>query len=274
MKFCISADNRVRVYLKMITKLGQSINKKFSDVKYLIGYFGKLIRASFVFARQKASRKILIMQLLFTFVEALPICGILAAGIGSAIVLLGSSVLVGLGQGKLTYDILVLIITRELGPVLIAFIVTARSVTAIATEISSMVVDHEIEAYISVGVDPIKHLAAPRFIGVTLSLVLLNIYFSIFGLIAPAFLVQFISTLSIKDYFDALFKALSVKVILISIIKSFVFGMLISGAATLYGFNAGRASTEIPIAGLRAVGKAFVFIFIADLFISVLSYMV
>ena len=37
---------------------------------------------------------------------------------------------------------------RELGPILIAFIVTARSATAIATEISTMVVRHEIEAYI------------------------------------------------------------------------------------------------------------------------------
>ena len=80
---------------------------------------------------------------------------------------------------ELTYDLLVLLIIRELGPILIAFIVTAHSATAIATELSTMVVGHEIEAYISIGIDPIRHLAAPRFLGVTFSIFFLNIYFSI-----------------------------------------------------------------------------------------------
>lgn len=51
-----------------------------------------------------------------------------------------------------------------------------------------MVVSHEIEAYISVGIDPIEHIAVPRFLGVTLSLFLLNIYFSIAGLVGSFFL--------------------------------------------------------------------------------------
>lgn len=256
----------------MFTKLGQSVRIKFQNFLYTFGYFGKLIKASFVFASQKASRKILIMQLLFTYVEALPMCALLAAGIGTAVVVIGNGIMISLGQARLAYDLLVLIITRELGPILIAFIVTARSATAIATEISSMVVSHEIEAYISIGIDPIRHLAAPRFIGVTFSMFFLNIYFSIFGLIVPSLIIQFISSMSFADYFNALFTSLTVRTIAISIIKSLVFGMLISGAATLYGFNAGRASTEIPMAGLHAVGKAFGFVFVADVFITILSY--
>lgn len=257
----------------MIAELGRSIRQKVSDFFYMIGYLGKLITASLLFvSRGKASRKILTMQLLFTYVEAMPICCFLAAAIGSSILLLGTTFLTSLGQGKLTYDLLVLLIMRELGPILIAFIVTARSATAIATEISTMVVGHEIEAYISVGIDPISHLAAPRFLGVTFSMFFLNIYFSIFGLIAPGFLIQFISTTSLSEYFVSLFQSISLKIILISIIKSFVFGMIISGSATLYGFNAGRASTEIPLAGLHAVSKAFLYIILADVFITVLSY--
>lgn len=257
----------------MIEKLGRTLRLKFASFGYICGYFGKLVMASFVFFKQKAARKILTMQLLFTYVDALSICAILAAGIGTAVLLLGTKVLGALGQGQLTYTLMVLLITKELGPLLIAFIVTARSATAIATEISSMVVNHEIEAYIASGVDPIRHLAAPRFIGVTLSVFFLNIYFSIFGLIAPSVIIQFISTMSITDYFNALFTALTVRAMVISIIKSLVFGMLISTSATLYGFSAGRASTEIPIAGLRAVSNSFVLIFLADIFITVLSYL-
>ena len=57
-----------------------------------------------------------------------------------------------------------------------------------------------------------------------------------------------------------------------AVLKSLVFGMIISGSATLYGFSAGRASTEIPMAGLKAVSKAFLYIIIADAFITTLSY--
>lgn len=257
----------------MIAELGHSIRQKVSEFFYMIGYLGKLITASFLFVKRgKASRKILTMQLLFTYVEAMPICCFLAAAIGSSILLLGTTFLTSLGQGKLTYDLLVLFIMRELGPILIAFIVTARSATAIATEISTMVVGHEIEAYISVGIDPISHLAAPRFLGVTFSMFFLNIYFSIFGLIAPGLIIQFISTTSLYEYFTNLFQSISIKIVLISVIKSLVFGMIISGSATLYGFSAGRASTEIPLAGLRAVSKAFLFIILGDVFITLLSY--
>ena len=258
----------------MVSALGHSLIQKVKEFLYMTGYLGKLIAASFLFAKRgKTARKILTMQLLFTYVEALPICCFLAAGIGSSVFMIANSFLTALGQGKLKYDLLVLLIMRELGPILIAFIVTARSATAIATEISTMVVRHEIEAYISIGIDPISHIAAPRFLGVTFSLFFLNIYFSLFGLLCPALIIQFISTTSISDYMRNLFLSLDLKIILISILKSIVFGMIISGSATLYGFNAGRASTEIPLAGLRAVSKAFLYIIIADVFITVLSYM-
>lgn len=258
----------------MIEELGRSVRNKISGFLYTLGYVGKVLTAATLFITRggKASRKILIMQLLFTFVEALPICCILGIGIGTSLLLIGNTFLLSIGQAKLTYDLMTLIIVRELGPILIAFVVTARSATAIATEISSNVVSHEIEAYISIGVDPISHLAAPRFLGVTLSTFFLSVYFSLFGLILPAFVVQFISTMSITDYFNNLFQALTIKMILISIMKSLIFGMIISVSATYYGFNAGRASTEIPLAGLRAVSKAFVLIILADAFITVLSY--
>ena len=257
----------------MVKEFGRSIRSTISNFLYSLGYFGRLVVASLMFtSRGKTARKILIMQLLFTYVEALPICAILAVVIGTAVVFMGTTFLASLGQAKLTYDLLVIIVTKELGPLLVAFIVTARSATAIATEISTMVVNQEIEAYISVGIDPIIHLAAPRFLGVTFSVFFLNLYFSIFGLIAPSLAIQFISTTSIAEYFKNLFTALSFKVITISIIKSLVFGMIISGCATLYGFNTGRAFTEIPMAGLRAVSKSFVYLIFAYVFITVITY--
>jgi phospholipid/cholesterol/gamma-HCH transport system permease protein len=61
--------------------------------------------------------------------------------------------------------------------------------------------------------------------------------------------------------------------LLISIIKSIGFGMLISTVAIRKGFEVERASTEIPVAGLKSVGSAFGWCIILDIILSALYYM-
>ena len=129
--FCENLPIIKKRVFKMGKEFGRNIRTKIADILYSLGYLGKLIVASLTFAsRGKASRKILIMQLLFTYVEALPICCFLAAGIDSSVFMIANTFLTALGQNVLKYDLLVLLIMRELGPILIAFIVTARSATA------------------------------------------------------------------------------------------------------------------------------------------------
>lgn len=258
----------------MIKKIGATVNQTFSESVYTIGFFGKTLRGlGRFFHHNRTSRKILIMQILFTFVEALGISVLLAMGIGAAVNVLGLPILASFSQQQLIYPLLITIITRELGPLLTAFIIIARSATAIATEIAGMVVSHEIEAYISVGVDPIEHIAVPRFIGVTVSLFLLNIYFSIFGLAGSFLIVQIISPVPAADYFNNILQTLRISDILVSVIKSIAFGMILAVVATVQGFSVERASTEIPQAGLRAVGSAFAWCIIADIVVSAFYYM-
>lgn len=257
----------------MITKIGTTIRTKITEAHYSIGYFGRVIRGTaFFMVKGRPSYKILIMQVLFTFVEALLISCFLAAGIGAAVILFGLPILSSFSQEKLIYPLLVTIITRELGPLLTAFIIIARSVTAIATEIAGMVISHEVESFISIGIDPIEHIAAPRFLGVTISLFLLNIYFTIAGLGGSFLIVQLIKPMAATDYINNILHHLSLADLMVSIIKSIIFGMILSVVATKQGFAAERASTEIPMAGLRAVSSAFMLCIIANIIISGLFY--
>jgi phospholipid/cholesterol/gamma-HCH transport system permease protein len=242
---------------------------------YNLGIFARTLMGVGNFIRHsKASFKILIMQILFTFVHALGISTLLALAIGAAVNIIGVPYLTMINQQQLIYTLLIIIITRELGPLLTAFIVIARSATAIATEIAGMVISHEVEAYISVGVDPIEHLAVPRFLGVTFSLVLLNIYFSVFGLAGSYIVTQFFSSTSMEYYFSSLLLHLNIYDVLLSVIKSIAFGTIISIGAVIHGFSVERASTEVPIAGLRAVSGSFALCIVVNVIISVLYYIV
>jgi phospholipid/cholesterol/gamma-HCH transport system permease protein len=239
-----------------------------------LGFFVRIIKGIPRMIRGGASRTILVMQILFTFVQALWLASFLALGIGAAVNVIGIPFLAQLSQEQYIYSLLIMIITRELGPLLGAFIISSRSATAIATEMAGMVISHEVEAYISVGVDPIEHLATPRFFGVTVSMFLLNIYFSLFGLAGSFLVAQLFNAMPAGIYFGNLLEALTLQDLLISILKSIAFGMIISMTAILKGFSVDRASTEVPVAGLNAVGSALAGCTLADILLSALYYIV
>ena len=258
----------------MIAALGAWFNQKVKNFLYSSGFFLKVLTAAFNFPRRKqVGARVLVLQILFTGVEAIGIISLISLAIGAAIIVQGISLLPQFGQGELIYTILVTVIVRELGPILTAFIVTARSGTAIATELGGMVVTHQIEAYVSVGISPISYLAVPRFLGVIISMIILTVYFIIVGLFGAFFLSQFIQPIPFSEYFNNLLGALKVVDIVSSLVKSFVFGILISVVATYQGFNVKQASTEIPQRVIKAVGQGIVLCIIANAIITLIYYL-
>jgi phospholipid/cholesterol/gamma-HCH transport system permease protein len=212
------------------------------------------------------------MQILFTGFEALRISAVTAVAIGAAINLIGSSLLAEFGQSRLMYTLLIVVITRELGPLFTAFIVIARSGTAIATELGGMAVGHEIEAYMAVGVNPISYLAAPRFLGVVISMVVLDVYFNVFGLLGSFAVVQVLRPISFDEYFRNLFAALTPGDLLSGFAKSLVFGVIISVVSLYRGFSVERSVTEVPVAGIKAVGSSFMLCIFADVVMTAIQY--
>ncbi|MCF6335801.1 MAG: ABC transporter permease [Spirochaetales bacterium] len=257
----------------MLGKLGKWLINHIKNILYGLGFFFHIIKSTVEFIRdRRVGRKVLVMQILFTGVQALSNISLIAIALGAVIIIQGVGILPQFGQGDLIYPILITIITRELGPLLCAFIIIARSGTAIASEIGSNVVNHEIEAYIASGIDPISYLAVPRFLGVTLSLILLNLYFNFFGLIGSYFITQFIHPIQAAEYFRKILLNLQLEDIVSSVVKSIVFGIIISVVSIYYGFKVEQSSTEIPQMTIKAVGTAFVLCILADALIVLIYY--
>lgn len=257
----------------MIARIGRWFIQRTKELLYACGFLIQVLKSALTFGRDsRIAYRVLTMQVLFTGVEALTIVAVLALAIGAVIIVQGISLLPQFGQSQLIYTILITVITRELGPILTAFIIIARSGTAIATELGNMVVSHEIEAYVSVGINPISYLVVPRFLGVTASLVLLNLYFNIFGLMGSYFVTQLIHPIQLASYFRSLLVSLSMSDILSSVLKSLVFGVIISTVSTYNGFRVEGASTEIPQAVIKAVGQSFVLCILADAIITLVYY--
>ena len=257
----------------MLAKIGRSAIRGFGEFLYAMGFFAKVLKeTALLFRRRQVGFRVLVMQILFTGIEALGIAAAMALAIGAAINLIGSSLLAGFGQGKLMYTILIVVIARELGPLLTAFIVIARSGTAIATELGGMAVGHEIEAYVAVGVNPIAYLAAPRFLGVVVSMVVLDVYFNVFGLLGSFAVVQVLRPIGFDEYFRNLFAVLTPGDLLSGFAKSLVFGVIISVVSLYRGFAVERSVTEVPVAGIKAVGSSFMLCIFADVAMTAIQY--
>jgi phospholipid/cholesterol/gamma-HCH transport system permease protein len=257
----------------MLQQIGARFINKGGNIFYALGFFLQVFKETALFLkRRQVGFKVLMMQIFFTGVEAISIISLLALALGGIIIIQGFTVLAGFGQVKVLYVILIIIITRELGPILTAFIIIARSGTAIATEIGNMVVSHEIEAYISVGINPISYIVVPRFLGVMISLIILTLYFNFFGLFASFLITQLFTPIPFIEYFQNLLSELKLGDIIVSLIKSIIFGGIISIVASYQGFKVRFAITEIPQVVIKAVVQSFALCIIADVMLVLLFY--
>jgi phospholipid/cholesterol/gamma-HCH transport system permease protein len=257
----------------MIRAIGRIVILKTRELLYVAGFMANIFKETLLFAKKKqVGFRVLVMQILFTGIEAMGIVSLIAVALGAVIIVEGISILPKFGQGQLIYTILIIVITRELGPLLTAFIIIARSGTAIATELGNMVIDHEIEAYLSVGINPISYLVVPRFLGVVISTVLLTVYFNFFGLFGSFLVTQLIRPIQFAEYFRNLLSSIQVVDIVSSLIKSLVFGIIVSCVAIYQGFKVRIASTEVPQVAIKAVGRGFVLCILADAVITLIYY--
>jgi len=258
----------------MINQLGKSVRNSINGFLQAVGYAFALHRRSvqLLFGR-KIPSSVLVSQIYFTGVEALPILSIISLAIGAAVIIQGVALLPKFGQDELTYKILILVITRELGPLLTALIIAARSGSAITTELGNMVVDHEMEAFTASGIDPLSHIAVPRLFGVTVAMIFLNLYFSLFGLFGSCLIASLIHGLPLGEYLGNLVLVMTAGDLISSLIKSFVFGAILATIATYFGFKVNRAVTEVPQKTIQSLGVSMTLCILANTVISLLFHL-
>ncbi|MFW6139159.1 MAG: ABC transporter permease [Spirochaetota bacterium] len=216
--------------------------------------------------------KILLKQVLFTGVDALPLTALVSLAIGGIAIIQSLTILPRYGGEALIGKLLITVIVRELGPLLTGFIVIGRSGTAITTEIGNMEVFHEIEALEAMGIDPIRYIVIPRIFGVTVSLICLNIYFNTFGLIGGFLVSKMFVTTSLSVFMQRLIESAVLSDVSVSLLKGFIFGLLISLICTFQGFSVKTSTTEVPRMTTRAVVNAIAALLIADGVITFIYY--
>lgn len=215
-------------------------------------------------------RSVLYRQIYFTGIEALNKVAIIGILIGIVIITQVANI-VGLNP-VLTGKILIWTVVRELGPLFAAIIVIARSCTAIASELGSMKANREVDTLRIMGIDPDSYLIMPRILGISISVFILTFYFQISAIAGGLFVSSVFTDIPFYEHLKGIFSALSIFQIIISLLKSVVFGLLISTVSCYHGLRVQTSITEIPQMTTFAVMQSLFVVLIFDGIITVVSF--
>ncbi|MBY0563285.1 MAG: ABC transporter permease [Hyphomonadaceae bacterium] len=191
---------------------------------------------------------------------SLPVIGLTAVFIGAALAL---NIYVGgarFNAEQFVPNIVVLGITRELGPVLAGLMLAGRVSAGIAAEIGTMRVTEQIDAMNTLSTDPFKFLIAPRVLAATLTLPLLVIIADIIGVMG-GYLVA-VNSLGFNGatYLRNTIDFLEVQDVVIGLVKAAVFGFIIASMGAYQGYNSSGGALGVGRATTNAVVGAIVLI--------------
>jgi phospholipid/cholesterol/gamma-HCH transport system permease protein len=153
--------------------------------------------------------------------------------------------------------IMVVVVVRELGPLLTAMLVLARSGVANVIELGTARALGEVEALESLGIDPIHYFVMPRIIGMALGVFALTIYL-IVGALISGYAWAFLDNLPLRpgDYLEQLTNNLTYLDFAVLILKSTSFGIIIAVITCYNGLAQPIELDEVSGATIGAVGQS------------------
>jgi phospholipid/cholesterol/gamma-HCH transport system permease protein len=163
---------------------------------------------------------------------------------------------------------------RELGPLVAALLVVARSASAIAGEFASMSANAELDALRAMGLDPVKYLVAPKLAALLISMPLLTIIgdglIVLGGWIGSTIFLGFSSSF----FFDQFREALTIRDVLIGVGKSVIFAFVIAIVPADEGLSVERRYSAIGAAATRSVVFSMIGVLGADTLVNAIFYFI
>ena len=256
---------------RVIGSVGRQVLASLNQIATQLTFAYKILRLMIFPSKfgRALVRQITMEQIYFTAVQALPIIIPIAILIGSMIIIQFSRFSGQYDLGRIT----VLIIVRELGPILTAFLIILRSATAVTIEAGYMNVFHEIDALEMSGIDPIWIVCVPRLVGITSAILCLFIVFDIVAIVGGYAIVWIITYIHLGEFLLQIANAISVADITVGLIKALLFGITITVTCLYHGFKTQKHITQIPVAASRASVQCFIYCLIISAVISVLFYL-
>jgi len=211
-------------------------------------------------------------QAMMVGVRAIPIITLITFFVGVIIALQGAYGLRRLGAMQLVAGLVAISITRELGPLVAAIVVIGRSGSAFAAEIGAMRVAEELDALKTMALDPVAFLVTPKLAAMAVMMPCLAMWSDLMGVMGGALFGVTGAGFTFGSYFMATREALVLRDITTGLIKSLVFGVVITSVGCYEGFSTGAGAEEVGRSTTSAVVISILLVVLIDLAFTYLFY--
>jgi phospholipid/cholesterol/gamma-HCH transport system permease protein len=161
-------------------------------------------------------------------------------------------------------SVVVLAVTRELGPVLAGLMVSGRAGAAMAAELGTMRVTDQIDALTTLSTEPMKYLVAPRLLAATIALPLLVLLADILGVMGGFFVAINKLGFTPGTYLSSTFTNMRAEDVISGLVKAAVFGFVIALMGCFNGYRSKGGAQGVGAATTTAVVSASILILALD----------
>lgn len=197
--------------------------------------------------------KLIFKQILQIGYYSLPVVGLTAIFSGAVLALQSYSGFSRFNAESTIATVVVLSITRELGPVLAGLMVAGRVGASMAAEIGLMRVTEQIDALRTLSTNPFKYLVAPRLIAGIIMMPFLVLIADIIGVMGGYLVSVYSLGFASGPYLSNSFKYLEVMDVVSGLVKAGFFGFIISAIGCYCGYNSNRGAEGVGRATTNAV---------------------
>ncbi len=201
---------------------------------------------------------------------ALPIVSLISFLVGITLAYSGSIVLKRFGGEIWVADLIGVAMTREMGALMAAIVLSGRTGAAFAAEIGSMKANEEIDALATLGISPVRFLVIPRVLALGFMMPLLAIYANCLGILGGMAVAYATLDIPPAAYWVEMLTIVDMSDVVVGMIKAVVFGLIVGLSGCLRGLQSERNASGVGHAATSAVVTAILLIIVADAIFAVL----
>lgn len=220
----------------------------------------------------KTDLKLTLEQMVKIGYDSLPLTVVTALFIGMVFALQIAGEFVKFGAGKYVGGVMGIGMARELGPAVTGIVISARVAAAVAAEIGTMKVKEQIDALRAMGANPVRYLVIPRFVAAACMLPLLTVMANLLGFGGGYLVATYFGKINPVQYMETAQQLVKLWDIYGGLLKTFIFGMVISIIACYKGLNAKGGAKGVGEATTSSVVTSLISLFILNYFLSILFF--
>ena len=243
----------------MINFFGKCMENLYRSILYLVSGRSRLCH---IFSQAAAiSYDSLMISLVITIVSA----AVIAIQVSKQFLMSGAEAYVG---GSIA-----VVMIREIAPGFVALAIGARAGTAISAEIANMQVTSQVDAIKTLKVDPVGYYFAPRILAAAITVPMVVIIAELVGITGGLIVSNATIHLHPARYITSVWLWLSTKDIYISLLKAFIFGILIALVCATQGYETHGGAKDVGESTTKAAVLSTVYMLLADFIINLIFYL-